>query len=147
MGISQRWLGTAGMLAATSLSCTSMSIYEKVVLSEPVAPRSDRECDVRFFAPTAPVLKQCVVSNELVLQDTGFTLTSRCDTWSVRAAIRRIACEYGANVASTKRLTTPMSTCAETEATLYRCDEAILPPRPGLARAAAAPADEPGEGR
>ncbi len=121
-----------GMVAATCLSCTSMSIYEKVVLSQPMAPRSDRECEVRFFAPTAPVLQQCVVSNVLVLQDTGFTLTSRCDTSSVRSAIRRIACEYGANVASTKRITSPMSTCAETEATLYRCDDAVLPSRPEL---------------
>jgi len=115
-------------------------------LAEPIAERSDRECDVRFFAPTAPVLKQCVVSNELVLQDTGFTLTSRCDTRSVRSAIRRIACEYGANVASTKRIRSPMSTCAETEATLYRCDERVLPPRPGLGSAEAAGATVPEQG-
>ncbi|MBY0399886.1 hypothetical protein K2X89_06295 [Myxococcota bacterium] len=115
------------LCAVPVAACSSMSIHEKAVLVAPTRPPSSEECPVRFFAPNAPDLKQCRVVAQIALVDTGFTRTSRCGTQSVRSTIRRIACEYDANVAVTSRISNPASTCAETDASLYRCDPAVLP--------------------
>ncbi len=117
-------------LVATSAGCTTMAVREKAVLVEPVEAPSEAECAVRYFAPTAPVLDRCRVVAQLSLLDRGFTRTSLCGTQGVRSTIRRLACVYGADVAVTSRIVSPLSTCAETDVSLYRCDEAVLPPRP-----------------
>lgn len=122
-------MGAMLMIVGTCWACGSMSVNEKAVLSEPIAPRSDQECDVRYFSPIAPVLEHCKVLVQLGLQDSGFTRTSRCGTAGMRSSIQRVACEYGANAATIKRISSTMSTCVSAEATLYRCDEDVLLPR------------------
>jgi len=123
------WCASMALLAWLAAGCSTMTVREKAILVEPVPVADDEECDVRFFASTAPVLEECRVVAQISLLDRN-TRTSLCGTRGVRATIRRVACRYGANVAVTSRIVSPLSTCAETDASLYRCDEGVLPPRP-----------------
>lgn len=106
-------LGTAGCLLGCSLAVDVQRF--RGAAAEP----SDSSCSVRLFRNNFNLEGECEMIGRVKLRDTGFTVN--CGSDRIREEVREAACELGGDAAVLHRVPSPISTCVQSDADIYRC--------------------------